>query len=89
MKFRASPTWLDWVSRRLGLRSGYGSKPRVIGERAQLRNALQKIRCTTPIPGSDSSHSTLSEIREIADKALGYKRAYHTHDDYLRPEVMR
>ena len=86
---RHEATWLDWVSRRLGLRSGYGSKPRVLGERAQLRNALQKIRFATPIPGSDSSHSTLSEILEIADKALGYDRAYHTHDGYLRPEVMR
>jgi len=64
------------------------NKPLVEGEIPQLRNALQKIRFMIPVPDPDYPDKRLSEILEIADKMLGYHRAYHSHDEYLTPEVL-
>lgn len=62
-------------------------KPPVVGEKAQLRNALMKIRAMTPVHDPEHPNHRLAEIRETADLVLDYTRAYHTGDYYLRPEV--
>ena len=80
-------SWLDHLSKALSLRAIYGGKPRVLGDKAKMKNALQKIRSMVPVPDPEHPNHRLSDIIEVADKALGYKRSYHTQDKYLEPGV--
>ena len=59
----------------------------------QLENALEKIRCMCSVPMTDEArigeHKKLYDIGEIAERALGFERSYHTDNVYLLPSYQR